>query len=161
MDQFSVTEGCNGFPRRARARCVQSRPTTRQPSPLLSRGNCRNRVGGGHSVALQRRRRRRCSVADDVTRSSRRARRLRPTHSTTSRATRRASGVWRPPPVETVDDQGVSPSPQAVRGGVPVGGSVPSLRLTNDQDYDYFPNITFRGPTRLEVAWDSDLDAVM
>jgi len=30
---------------------------------------------------------------------------------------------------------------------------LPSLRLTNDTDYGYFPNITFRGPTRLEVAW--------
>ncbi len=31
---------------------------------------------------------------------------------------------------------------------------VPSLRLLEDQRFDYFPNITFRGPNRLYVAWD-------
>ena len=31
---------------------------------------------------------------------------------------------------------------------------IPSLRLVEDQAFDYFPNITFRGPTRLHVAWD-------
>ena len=31
---------------------------------------------------------------------------------------------------------------------------LPSLRLVEDQDFDYFANITFRGPTRLELAWD-------
>lgn len=31
---------------------------------------------------------------------------------------------------------------------------LPSLRLVEDQDLDYFPNITFRGPSRLMVAWD-------
>ncbi len=30
---------------------------------------------------------------------------------------------------------------------------LPSLRLVDDQDLDYFPNITFRGPSRLHVAW--------
>ncbi len=30
---------------------------------------------------------------------------------------------------------------------------IPSLRLV-DQEFDYFPNITFRGPTQLHVAWD-------
>ena len=30
---------------------------------------------------------------------------------------------------------------------------MPSLRLV-DQDFDYFPNITFRGPEELHVAWD-------
>ena len=30
---------------------------------------------------------------------------------------------------------------------------LPSLRLV-DQDFDYFPNITFRGPEQLHVAWD-------
>ena len=31
---------------------------------------------------------------------------------------------------------------------------VPSLRLVADQQLTYFPNITFRGPERLEVTWD-------
>ena len=31
---------------------------------------------------------------------------------------------------------------------------LPSLRLVDDQQYRYFPNITFRGPTELQVAWD-------
>ncbi len=31
---------------------------------------------------------------------------------------------------------------------------VPSLRLVDDQELNYFPNITFRGPTELQVAWD-------
>ncbi|MEM9132165.1 MAG: cytochrome P450 [Actinomycetota bacterium] len=31
---------------------------------------------------------------------------------------------------------------------------LPSLRLVDDQDFDYFPNITFRGPSKLHVAWD-------
>jgi len=31
---------------------------------------------------------------------------------------------------------------------------VPSLRLVDDAPVDYFPNITFRGPTTLHVAWD-------
>ncbi|MEM7284896.1 MAG: cytochrome P450 [Actinomycetota bacterium] len=31
---------------------------------------------------------------------------------------------------------------------------VPSLRLVDDQRFDYFPNITFRGPTELHVTWD-------
>ena len=30
---------------------------------------------------------------------------------------------------------------------------LPSLRLA-DTDFEYFPNITFRGPTELRVAWD-------
>jgi len=30
---------------------------------------------------------------------------------------------------------------------------LPSLRLQEDQELDYFPNITFRGPTTLHVAW--------
>ena len=30
---------------------------------------------------------------------------------------------------------------------------IPALRLVDDQDLDYFPNITFRGPTELQVAW--------
>ena len=30
---------------------------------------------------------------------------------------------------------------------------LPSLRLV-DQTFDYFPNITFRGPSALHVAWD-------
>ena len=30
---------------------------------------------------------------------------------------------------------------------------LPSLRLVEGQDLDYFPNITFRGPTELHVAW--------
>ena len=32
---------------------------------------------------------------------------------------------------------------------------VPSLRLAPGQRLDYFPNITFRGPTRLHVDWDA------
>ena len=31
---------------------------------------------------------------------------------------------------------------------------VPSLRLVEDQHVSYFPNITFRGPNTLQVAWD-------
>ncbi|MEO1065510.1 MAG: cytochrome P450 [Actinomycetota bacterium] len=31
---------------------------------------------------------------------------------------------------------------------------LPTLRLVDDQDLGYFPNITFRGPTSLLVAWD-------
>ena len=31
---------------------------------------------------------------------------------------------------------------------------LPSLRLVPDQDYVSFPNITFRGPEQLHVAWD-------
>jgi cytochrome P450 len=31
---------------------------------------------------------------------------------------------------------------------------LPSLRLAAEQDLDYFPNITFRGPSRLMVEWD-------
>ncbi len=30
---------------------------------------------------------------------------------------------------------------------------LPCLRLVEGQDLDYFPNITFRGPTELHVAW--------
>lgn len=30
---------------------------------------------------------------------------------------------------------------------------LPSLRLVEDQGYDYFPNITFRGPTELHLTW--------
>jgi len=30
---------------------------------------------------------------------------------------------------------------------------MPSLHLVEQQDWDYFPNITFRGPTELQVAW--------
>ena len=30
---------------------------------------------------------------------------------------------------------------------------LPSLRLVDAQRLDYFPNITFRGPTRLHVTW--------
>ena len=30
---------------------------------------------------------------------------------------------------------------------------LPSLRLVEDQRLDYFPNITFRGPTQLHVTW--------
>ncbi len=33
---------------------------------------------------------------------------------------------------------------------------IPSLRLAPHQRLDYFPNITFRGPTRLHVEWDRD-----
>ncbi len=31
---------------------------------------------------------------------------------------------------------------------------LPSLRLVDDQDYTYFPNITFRGPEELHLAWE-------
>ena len=31
---------------------------------------------------------------------------------------------------------------------------VPTLRLVDDQELSYFPNIAFRGPTELHVAWD-------
>ncbi len=31
---------------------------------------------------------------------------------------------------------------------------LPSLRLVDDQQLSYFPNITFRGPSRLLVTWD-------
>ena len=30
---------------------------------------------------------------------------------------------------------------------------LPSLRLV-EQEFDYFPNITFRGPEQLHLAWD-------
>ncbi len=30
---------------------------------------------------------------------------------------------------------------------------LPTLRLVDGQDFTYFPNITFRGPTELQVAW--------
>jgi cytochrome P450 len=30
---------------------------------------------------------------------------------------------------------------------------LPSLRLVGDQEYTYFPNITFRGPNELHLAW--------
>ncbi|MEZ5560595.1 MAG: cytochrome P450 [Pseudomonadales bacterium] len=32
---------------------------------------------------------------------------------------------------------------------------IPSLRLVEDQQLQFSPNITFRGPTRLQVAWDA------
>ena len=35
-----------------------------------------------------------------------------------------------------------------------VSQRIPSLRLVEDQTFDYFPNITFRGPNSLHVAWD-------
>lgn len=35
-----------------------------------------------------------------------------------------------------------------------VAQRIPSLRLVEDQEFDYFPNITFRGPNQLHVAWD-------
>lgn len=35
-----------------------------------------------------------------------------------------------------------------------VSQRIPSLRLVTDQDFDYFPNITFRGPNEFHVAWD-------
>ena len=31
---------------------------------------------------------------------------------------------------------------------------LPSLRLVEGQEFSYFPNITFRGPNQLMVAWD-------
>ena len=31
---------------------------------------------------------------------------------------------------------------------------LPTLRLVNGHEHEYFPNITFRGPTRLHVSWD-------
>ncbi len=31
---------------------------------------------------------------------------------------------------------------------------LPSLRLVDDQQFTYFPNITFRGPNQLHVTWD-------
>jgi cytochrome P450 len=31
---------------------------------------------------------------------------------------------------------------------------IPSLRLVDDQEIDRFPNITFRGPSHLQVSWD-------
>ena len=34
-----------------------------------------------------------------------------------------------------------------------VAERLPSLRLVDDQAFEYFPNITFRGPTELHVAW--------
>ncbi len=34
-----------------------------------------------------------------------------------------------------------------------VSRRLPSLRLV-DQEFDYFPNITFRGPSRLHLTWD-------
>ena len=30
---------------------------------------------------------------------------------------------------------------------------IPGLRLIDAQDLNYFPNITFRGPTELQIAW--------
>lgn len=36
---------------------------------------------------------------------------------------------------------------------------IPSLRLAADQQIQHFPNITFRGPERLLVEWNSDIDA--
>ena len=30
---------------------------------------------------------------------------------------------------------------------------VPSLRLVDDQLFDYFPNFTFRGPKELRLSW--------
>ena len=30
---------------------------------------------------------------------------------------------------------------------------IPSLRLVDDQEFSYFPNITFRGPNELHLAW--------
>jgi cytochrome P450 len=32
---------------------------------------------------------------------------------------------------------------------------LPSLRLVDDQTFDFFPNITFRGPNQLLVEWDA------
>jgi cytochrome P450 len=32
---------------------------------------------------------------------------------------------------------------------------VPSLRLVPDQEITHFPNITFRGPERLLLEWDT------
>jgi cytochrome P450 len=32
---------------------------------------------------------------------------------------------------------------------------LPSLRLVEDQSFTFFPNITFRGPDRLDVDWDA------
>lgn len=34
-----------------------------------------------------------------------------------------------------------------------VAERLPTLRLVDDQTFDYFPNITFRGPTKLHVEW--------
>ena len=31
---------------------------------------------------------------------------------------------------------------------------IPTLRLVESQEFSYFPNITFRGPNELHVAWD-------
>jgi cytochrome P450 len=31
---------------------------------------------------------------------------------------------------------------------------LPNLRLVDDQELSYLPNITFRGPSRLLVTWD-------
>jgi cytochrome P450 len=31
---------------------------------------------------------------------------------------------------------------------------LPSLRLVEDQRFEFFPNITFRGPNELHVEWD-------
>ena len=31
---------------------------------------------------------------------------------------------------------------------------LPSLRLVDGQDLEYFPNITFRGPEALHLEWD-------
>ncbi len=33
---------------------------------------------------------------------------------------------------------------------------LPSLRLQPDQTYEFFPNITFRGPDSLDLAWDDE-----
>lgn len=35
-----------------------------------------------------------------------------------------------------------------------VAERLPSMRLVEDQAFEYHPNITFRGPTTLNVAWD-------
>ncbi len=32
---------------------------------------------------------------------------------------------------------------------------LPSLRLADDQHWEFFPNITFRGPNQLIIEWDS------
>ena len=36
---------------------------------------------------------------------------------------------------------------------------LPSLRLVEEQEINRFPNISFRGPSRLDVAWDDPNDA--
>lgn len=37
----------------------------------------------------------------------------------------------------------------------PSGCRIPSLRLVEGQSLERFPNITFRGPRELLVAWDA------